>query len=156
MPKYSIDEIIELTLEKEIMRRDFYAESAERFKNPAAKKLFADLKDWEEIHVVKVRELKDKLKVQPYVDSSLGEVRAYLRSVVDSKLYNSSSIKDFVEKIKNLQETIDCAIGFEKDAILFFAEVLSFLSDKDRKVVKKLIEEEKKHIQYLLNLRDKV
>ena len=98
--------------------------------------------------------MKDRLKVQQYVDSGLGEVRAYLRSVVDSKLYASNSIKDFVKKIKSLQEAIAWAIGFEKDAILFFAEFLKFYSGKDRNVLKNLIKEEKKHIHYLSKLKD--
>jgi len=153
MSMYAVNEIIEMTLEKEVMRRDFYAEAAKKFRNSKAKKLFSDLERWESIHVSKVKELKERLKLSPLIDSGLGELHSYLRSVVDSKLYTSVSMKDLLKGVKSVQEAITYAIGFEKDAILFFNEFLPFFIGKDEKVIKKLIDEEKNHIRHLFRMK---
>ena len=45
------------------------------------------------------------------------------------------------------------AIGFEKDAILYFREFFSYLSESDQKVVAELIEQEKGHIRKLAEMK---
>ena len=45
------------------------------------------------------------------------------------------------------------AIGFEKDAILYFREFMPFLNDADKKIVDGLIEEEKGHIRKLAEVQ---
>jgi rubrerythrin len=48
------------------------------------------------------------------------------------------------------------AIGFEKDAILYFTEFLSFLAAEDRNLVELLIKEEKGHIRKLAAVKQQM
>jgi len=154
MEKYSLQEIIDMTLEKEKMRRDFYLEAAKRFNKQIIKDLFLELSEWEAMHVQKVDELKSKLEGTELIESYAGDLQAYFRSVVDSELYEASSMEDFVKGIKDEKEAIDWAISFEKDAVLFFNEFLALSNLSERGMIEKLRDEEKNHIMYLARLKE--
>ena len=46
-------------------------------------------------------------------------------------------------------------MGFEKDAILFFNELLRYMTPHHKEKVQELIEEEKKHLIFLSELKQK-
>ncbi|MFH0726941.1 MAG: hypothetical protein V2B19_11430, partial [Pseudomonadota bacterium] len=77
------------------------------------------------------------------------EMAAYMDSVIDDRLYSEIDSKEFVQKALNNKDVFRMAIGFEKDAILYFREFLPFLTESDQKIVAELIEQEKGHIRKL-------
>jgi rubrerythrin len=81
---------------------------------------------------------------------------AYMDSVVDDRLYSDIDSKAFVQKALDAGTVFRLAIGFEKDAILYFREFLAYLSETDRKVVAELIEQEKGHIRRLADLKQRM
>ena len=78
---------------------------------------------------------------------------AYMDSVIDDRLYSKIDSTEFVEKAIGSRNVFQLAIGFEKDAILYFREFLPFLADADQKIVADLIEEEKGHIRRLADVQ---
>ena len=74
-------------------------------------------------------------------------------SVIDDRLYSKIDSAEFVEKAISTRTVFQLAIGFEKDAILYFREFLPFLTDADREIVVGLIEEEKGHIRKLAEVQ---
>jgi rubrerythrin len=157
MPKiFSAVEAVELGIEKEKKRRDFYALVASRFSEKEMKDLFSRLADWEELHVKKFTDIRDEIAEAQSVESYPGELTGYMQSLVDDLLYNKVSADSFSQIVASPIIAVDYAIGFEKDAILFFLEILSFMTLPQRKLIQKLIEEEKQHIIYLADLRRKL
>ena len=74
-------------------------------------------------------------------------------SVIDDRLYSDIDSKEFVQKALNTKDVFRLAIGFEKDAILYFREFLPFLNESEREVVVDLIEQEKGHIRKLAEMQ---
>ena len=58
--------------------------------------------------------------------------------------------------MKTYLEAIDLGIKFEKDSILFYQEMRQALSEKDRGMLDKVIEEEKSHLNKLMEIRKTV
>ena len=81
---------------------------------------------------------------------------AYMDSVIDDRLYADIDSVEFVQNALNSRDVLRLAIGFEKDAILYFREFLPFLAESDRKVVEELIAQEKGHIRMLSDLQKKM
>jgi len=79
-----------------------------------------------------------------------------MTALIDGKLYSEVSPAEFSKNVKDKLLAIQYGIGFEKDAILFFREVLPFMGSANKGAVEKLIDEEKKHIVYLIELRRKL
>lgn len=147
-------EIVEIGIEKEKKRRDFYALAAEQFKdNAELADLFGKLRDWEEEHIKRFQEIRDTVSKAQYTESYPGETEAYMQALVDSELYDKITPESFASMASTPEEAIDMGIRFEKDAILFFNGLSRFVDDATKKIADKLIEEEQQHMLYLFNLK---
>lgn len=153
---FSMSEIADLGIEKEKKRRDFYGLAAERFSDKNMKELFAKLRDWEEAHIKKFTEIRDSIKDIRETEGYEGELNSYMRALLDDKLYNDVSPAKFGANVKTPLDAVSYGIGFEKDSIIFFNEIMNYTVDVRKDVIKKLIEEEKQHIVYLAALRENV
>ncbi|HER44149.1 MAG TPA: hypothetical protein ENO08_06790 [Candidatus Eisenbacteria bacterium] len=150
-------DIVEIGIEKEIKRRDFYALAAERFSDSAElAELFGKLRDWEEGHIKKFRKIRDEVKGGHYAESYPGEIHEYMAAVVDSDLYENLDAESFAREIKTPKDALDAGIGFEKDAILFFGGLAPFVDPKSKKVVEELIGEEQQHMIQLFEMKKKL
>ena len=147
-------EIVEIGIEKEKKRRDFYALAAENFKdNEELAKLFGRLRDWEEEHITKFQEIRDGVSKGQYTESYPGETEAYMKALVESEIYDKITPEGFKDLVKTPADALDMGIRFEKDAILFFNGLGRFVDESIKKVTGKLIEEEQQHMLYLFNLK---
>lgn len=152
---FNIAEVIDMGIEKEKKRRDFYGLVSESFNNADMKKLFARLRDWEDEHITKFAAIRDTINVDESQESYEGELAEYMKALVDDMLYSQVSAKEFSKNVMSPMAAIQYGIGFEKDAILFFNELLKYMEPVHTEKVRILIDEEKKHIIYLSELRRK-
>ena len=150
---FSVRQIAEAAVEKEKRRRAFYAKVCELCTDQTMKNLFQFLTDEEDKHVAAFTQLRDSLPKETRPEEYDEEMDAYMDSVIDDRLYSKIDSAEFVEKAISSKNVFQLAIGFEKDAILYFREFLPFLTDADRKIVVGLIEEEKGHIRKLAEVQ---
>ena len=150
-----IAEVIDLGIEKEIARRDFYGRVAEAFEDDELKSLFSRLHDWEDAHIKKFRSFRGRLDDVQLTETYPGEMKSYMDTLVSQKLYSEVSADSFSKTVQDPVTAIDTGIQFEKDAILFFMELIPFVQGEDKSVIEELIAEERKHILYLIGLKRK-
>ena len=150
-------EIVEIGIEKEKMRRDFYALAAEHFKtDKALRDLFARLRDWEVEHIRRFTEIRDHIAKAQYTESYAGETEAYMGALVDSDLYAEITPERFAATVTSPVEALDRGIGFEKDAILFFGSLSKFIDASSNEIIRTLIKEEQQHMLYLFEMKKKI
>ena len=152
---FKITEVVDMGIEKEKARRDFYDKVSKTFNEKELKDLFAKLRDWEVTHIEKFTEIKNSLEEDKTAENYPGQLTDYMQSLVDDKLYKQVSAEEFSRNIKDPIAAINYGIGFEKDAVLFFSELSKYAASSKKQAIDKLIDEEKQHIIYLINLRDK-
>jgi len=154
---FTAREIAEAAVEKEMKRRDFYANVSKLSTNPEMSKLFEFLTAEEERHVATFVKLRDGVSVEEVRPEEYdADMEAYMDSVVEDRLYSKIGLEDFVQKAIDAKDVFRLAIALEKDAILFFWEFLPYVNDKDRKVVRTLMDEEKGHIRMLWKLKQEL
>ena len=141
---------------KKKKRREFYASVAELSTDKATQELFQFLKTEEDKHVQAFMQIRDSIPVETQAAEYSEDMEAYMDSVVDNRLYSKIGTREFVQKAINEKDIFRLAIGFEKDAILYFREFIPFLTEPDRKVVEELIEQEKGHIRMLADLQKRM
>ena len=147
-------EIVEIGIEKEKKRRDFYAMCAERFKGKRdLYELFQKLFEWEVEHVRRFTEIRDTIAKAQYTESYAGETEAYMSALVQSDLYADLTSAKFAEEIKTPADAVEKGMGFEKDAILFFSGLSPFVDQRSREVIQALIKEEQQHLLFLFNMK---
>ena len=152
---FNVAEIIDMGIEKERKRRDFYGLVAKTFKDKEMADLFAKLKSWEETHIQKFTEIRNSVQESETTQSYEGEFEAYMKATVDDMLYGQVSAKEFSKNVKTQAIAIQYGMGFEKDAIVFFGELLKYMAAPHQEKVQELINEEKKHLIYLAELKRK-
>ena len=155
MAIFNAAEIIDMGIEKEKKRRDFYGLVAERFSDKAMKNLFTRLRDWEADHIVKFTEIRKSVEEDETFESYPGELMEYMKTLVDNKLYKEVSPQNFGKKVKSPLGAIKYGMTFEKDAILFFNELAPYMNSDNKEKVQKLVDEEKMHLIYLSELKKK-
>ena len=154
---FTAREIAETAVEKEMKRRDFYANVSKLSTNPEMTKLFEFLTAEEERHVATFVKLRDGVPVEQVRPEEYdAEMEAYMDSVVEDRLYSKIGSEDFVQKAIDAKDVFRLAIALEKDAILFFWEFLPYVSEKDKKVVMALMDEEKGHIRMLWKMKQEL
>jgi rubrerythrin len=156
MALFNAAEIADIGIEKEKKRKEFYARVAENFNDKDIKQLFTSLRDWEDSHIKKFTEIRNKAQDPEATDSYPGELNDYVKALMDDTLYREVSPGEFSKKVTTPISAVQYGIGFEKDAILFFNEFMHFVSENDKKLIKQLIDEEKQHIVYLSELKNKI
>ncbi len=152
---FTVEEVVDIGIEKEKARCDFYDKVAAHFDDVDLKNLFLKLRDWEAGHVKKFKSLKNSLKKVTANESYPGEMQAYIDALVNDKLYKALTTDSFAEYVKDPIDAIDYGIGFEKDAILLFMELLSYIDFDEKEVISTLMEEERQHIVHLIKLKNK-
>ena len=154
---FTAREIAEAAVEKEMKRRDFYANVTRLSTNPEMTKLFEFLTAEEDRHVATFAKLRDGVPVEEVRPEEYdADMEAYMDSVVEDRLYYKIDTEDFVQQEIEAKDVFRLAIALEKDAILFFWEFLPYVNDKDKQVVRTLMDEEKGHIRMLWKLKQEL
>ena len=152
---FTAAEIIDMGIVKEKKRRDFYGYAADKFKEKDMKELFSRLRDWEDEHIKKFTEIRNSIEESETSESYTGEFASYVKATIDDILYEQISQEWFAKNVTSELSAIQYGMGFEKDAILFFGELLKYMNPYHKEKVQELIDEEKKHLVYLSELRKK-
>ncbi|MFC1478151.1 ferritin family protein [Candidatus Margulisiibacteriota bacterium] len=151
---YAIDELVEFAVEIEKDGVSFYKSLAEKTEHAPLKELYVFLMQQELNHKVIYESLLANVKESANQVNYSDEYNQYMRALVESIIFNK---KD--PSIKNLSDDaliMEYAIQKEKDSILFYKEMMEYVSDKDKKTVEKIIMEERMHIIKLLDMKEKL
>lgn len=155
---FSSREVLNIAIKIEQNGHDFYARMAGLTEDPEFKKFFADLAEWETTHK---KLFTDMLNQIPDEDvetlSAYGfseETIMYLNAIADTHVFLKD--KDFgLRDTKDIIEALTIAMSLEKDSIIFYYEILAYVSEKHTKTVKEILSEEKKHFIMLSQERKK-
>lgn len=156
MNVFKVGEVIDMGIEKEKKRRDFYGAAAENFaENMELRDLFTKLRDWEEGHIKKFAEIREGVKDRT-LESYPGELSGYMQVLVDDRLYGEVTPGSFKENVASPADALEYGISFEKDAILFFSELLPYVGAGKTEAIEALIAEEKEHLVHLSEMKKKL
>ena len=152
---------MELAIQIEKNGKEYFAAMAERSDNPKVKQIFNFLVREEQSHLeifVKVRDRLAEKQSEEFViadEYNTPEMSAYLNAMSDGRVFpNLVSHDELAHEIRDDEQAIYHAIGFEKDTVLFFSDILGILGpdDENRALIEELIRQEKIHIAKLHTL----
>ena len=152
---FSGDEIIKMAVQTEETGYELYRLAHENAKSAKLKDLFNYLADAELRHKETYLGLKDAIAEAPQgVPIDWDELGLYIKAMTDSSFFVGGDKNiNLAAKTKDEKEAVDFAIGFEKDTLLFFYQILDIVKSADRPVVEKIVQEEKEHIKKLAEIK---
>ncbi len=153
----SEQEIFNLAMEIEKSGKAFYETVLSTAPDDMTKDLFSFLAQEEQRHYEYFNSLRKQtgnLIVQP---EDWDEISEYIKATTDSRFFiGEDKAIQTAKQAGDVLEAIEIAIGFEKDTLLFFYELLNVTPEGSREAAKKIVDEEKRHIMLLSEKRKEV
>jgi len=150
---FSGGEIIRLAVDIEKAGKLFYEKAAAVVDDQEVKDVLTYLAGEEEKHVSDFQTLGKGLKEDVvYNESYPGEYGDYLKSLIDSHVFNEHNVNDLVRDIKAPREALAIAFRFEKDSIVIFQEFSNVVDANGKVMIDALIAQEKEHIRKIADV----
>jgi rubrerythrin len=150
---FSLREVFDLAIQIEKNGEQYYRDAVEKVSNSSLKSMLEWLAEQERKHQSWFFERKDKLDKEGQ-DLEVAEMGS---SILQSILGDQSfSLKEAdLSAIDGVEALIQLAVEFEKDSILFYEMIGSFMEDSDTsEKLKEIIAEENRHIELLEDFQD--
>ena len=145
---FSIREVIDLAIQIEKNGEQYYRDAIKKISNPSLQSMLEWLADEEGKHQSWFSERKQRLETEED-DLEMEEMgRDILQGILGDQ---SFSLKEAdLSKIDGVEALIQLAVEFEKDSILFYEMIGSFIEDRETsEKLNEIIAEENRHIELL-------
>ena len=150
---FSGSEIIEVAVQIERNGYSFYKTLADSLNDKDIKELFTHLADEEEKHIKSFQSLYDSFKECKPDIADEEEYYNYVNMLASMNVFTKKEgIDEALSIIKDEKDALEMAIRFEKESIIFFAEIKNLVRESERDAVEDLICEEQKHLRRLLRI----
>ncbi len=158
MAIFSGSELVNIALGIERNGVAYYSALAETATDASLKGTYNYLANMERNHIEIFQKMLDSAGkyLLTYAGEDEEEYELYLKALVDSSVFTSDRVaRQMAQKASNAAEVMQIALGAEKDSILFYSEMRELVSEQDRPVVDKIINEERSHVRLLSDMKKK-
>ncbi len=131
----------------------FYMKLAEQASDISTKGVYQYLISAEKRHLRLFKRLLSKTQQASPPESYRGEYRKYLRALLKDSVFTSAAAARSRAVKSNPVTALKTGIQAEKDSILFYTELLNFISPAERPALKKILAEEKLHLRRLTDYK---
>ena len=151
---FNAAEVFKIAVEIEENGRLFYEKAQAKTDDVEVKKILAGLALEEIEHKKRFTVLKDELPAST-AESTVwdpdNEIDQYLKMMADMHVFRSEDeVEARLAEIKNAAQALKLAIQFEKDSIVFFAEMQNLAENEaSRQKIGQLVKEEQGHLRKL-------
>lgn len=147
---FSLAEVYDLGIRIEKNGEKFYRDAMKQAWSEPIAGMLKTLAEEEVKHVdffVKRMDALEQTRENPFLDEMSASM---LKDILGNQTF---SLKEAdVSKIRSVEELVAVAIEFEKDTILFYEMIASFMADEAAvRELKEIIEEEKRHVKLFEN-----
>lgn len=158
MAIYKATDVIEMALEIEKSGEIFYRTVAQKAKSPETKALFEELAEQEVLHYQTFKKLSSINWDQTLMPvGQMEQYLMYLQAVIQSAFFEGrDKALALAQEVSDEKEALKMAMGFEKETLLFFHDLRDMVSGADKDLVKRIVDEEKLHLQRLADLLSKI
>lgn len=150
-------EIVDIAKKIEACGQAFYDAAVEHVDDAEVRKLFTFLRNEERRHETEFETLLS------HVEEADGEWRdneeyvGYMRSLAEYRVFpDPEAARALVAAVDTPASALRHAMNFEKDSILFLHEMRPIVREEDRRMVDRLLDEERKHLRLLSDLLERM
>ncbi len=154
---YSTKELMDIAIGIEETGVYFYSTFKDKFKDESFKQIFQFLADEElrhkDVFLGMLKELKDTKGV------FTEEYYAYLKAIGTTRVFaNKDDIDNIAPTLTQPLDIIKIAMDAERDSIVWYSELKEIYKKdaKSKDILEKIINEERKHVLTLLDLKEKL
>ncbi|MDQ7784331.1 MAG: ferritin family protein [Desulfomonilaceae bacterium] len=132
----TVDDVFAMAVRIKENGRTLYSGAAKGSEDQVLSKLFADLAELEDGHILLIKDLRAR-----YSDDSPtglvwdpeGLAAGYLRSAADTHVFTRETVSERMKQVGTAPEVLDMAVQFEKDTVHFLVAMKEMLLDEQDK-----------------------
>jgi rubrerythrin len=146
-------DLVAMAIQMEENGQAFYTKAADKVADQRTKDLLRRLaRDEAEHHATFEVMLSSVTGAEP-PESYEGEHQAYVKAHLESQVFFKARMDQLLGRAAvSERDALQLGLDSEKDSILFYSEMKSFVSASDHPVVDRIIAEERKHFSTLVEL----
>ncbi len=161
MPIFAAADVVEMALELEKSGEVFYRAVAKKVKSAQIQALFEDLADQEVQHYAAFQKLSKTVWDKPrlgrgkplMLPDEWNQYLMYLQATIQSVFFEGEGkALALAEQVTDEKEALRMAMGFEKETLLFFYDLRDMVSEGDRTILTRIVNEEKSHLRRLADM----
>ena len=154
MPIFQAADVVEMALELEKSGEVFYRAVAKKVKSAQIQALFEDLADQEVQHYAAFQKLSKTVWDKPLMlPDEWNQYLMYLQATIQSAFFEGEDkALALAEQVTDEKEALRMAMGFEKETLLFFYDLRDMVSEGDRTILMRIVNEEKSHLRRLADM----
>lgn len=150
---FSGNDLVEVAVQMERNGLQFYSKAADSVKDDRAKELLFKLSRDEIQHLEFFQRLLSTVGQVDIHESYAGEYEKYLQAHVDEQIFTEVRMKQLMAQTTlSERDALQFGIDAEKDAILYYTEMLRFVPSAEHRTIQRIIDEEKTHFSQLTGL----
>lgn len=154
---FNPQEIIKIAIAVETNGQRFYEMMARQAKTEGSKDIWHYLAQQEEAHRKIFQHILNYLDGYLLVEFAAGEYSAYLNAMASEYIFTQELMDDELkENFISELDAIEFAIAIEKDSILTYLAFKEAVRLEKQEEINKIIEEEKRHLIRLIELKNKL
>ncbi len=151
---FKVAEVVQMAIDEEHNGKLFYQALAGCGRSPILKEAAKRLAVEEEGHEKAFTALRDRLGVPTAHETYPGEYADYMNALLEGKTFpNEEAAVRLAQEAGGDLQAVATALLFEKNTLLFLSEMKGLVSDRDAAMVDELIDEERRHLVDLSNIR---
>ena len=151
--RFSGNDLVEAAVQMERNGLKFYTAAADAVANDRAKDLLRQLADDEVQHLRTFEQLLRSVGLAQMHESYPGEYEDYLKAHVDMQVFTQARLQQLLaQKTMSERDALQFGIDSEKDAILYYTEMIRYVPSADQKTIEGIIGEERRHLTQLVGL----
>lgn len=153
MGSYQGSDIFQFAIRMEENGEKFYKYAASIARDDKAREIFNRLSSEEVNHRKLFADMFSKIDTMMPKESYPGEYIAYLQSYVDGKAVFTPAAAAELAGISDVMAALDFAIQRELDSVLYYSEMKRYVTASAQNLLEQIIEEERKHVVILTNIK---
>jgi rubrerythrin len=154
MAVFTAAEALNMALRIEQNGEVFYTTAARKSEDAQVKTLLEDLAVQEQRHFRAFQKLSQAVGEPPSLSApEWDQYDQYVQAALRNALFEGpETALAAAEGVEGERDTLQMALGFEKDTLLFFYDLRDLMRGADREIVDEIIREEKSHLRRLAAL----
>ena len=150
---FTASDLVEAAVQLERNGHRFYMTAADSLSSQRARDLMHRLAEDEVEHLRLFERLLTTVGAADVRESYPGEYGVYLKAHVDSQVFTQARLTQLLtQKAMSESDALQFGIDSEKDAILYYTEMIRFIPSRDHNAVEGIIAEERRHLSQLVGL----
>lgn len=155
---FTAEQMLNIAIREEVTGAEYYRTVAERAQDPEVKQYARKIAAMEDEHAEQFRRLLDQATGHTWHKAGYdGEYPEYLHYLVDGRIFPlGRDAEELARSQPSDFAAVQTAAEMEKNTLLLYQELMQFVPERDRSMLKAIVDEEREHLVMFTKFKERL